>query len=96
MGVECKGTVLTSRESPQNKRDPSKGGHWIVELEVEEWSASDASTKPAEPVRLIVPRPVALALATPPAVGERFEVRANLVDGPTVTARVETLSPLDG
>lgn len=93
--VHCKGTVLSARESPQNKRFPDRGGHWIVEIELEEWSAEDDSPQPSDPLRLIVPREVIEGVVPRPVAGERVEAVAARVAGKPDTARAQTLSRLE-
>lgn len=95
VGLRCTGTVVSAQESPQNKRFPDRGGHWIVELEIEEWSAADDSEQPPQPLRLIVPKEVVAGLANQPAVGDRLAVIGKLLVGRTDTARVDSISPVE-
>ncbi|TNE91778.1 MAG: hypothetical protein EP330_04040 [Deltaproteobacteria bacterium] len=94
VGVHCTGSVLTARESPPNKRFPDRGGHWILEVQVEEWDAADESAAPSTPLRLIVPREVVESLVPRPVEGERYDVVAKLVAGKPDTATADALTRL--
>ena len=95
MTVEGRGTVLAARETPQNKRFPELGGHWILELDIEEWSAGDGRPQPEGPLRLIVPRELIDAMMPAPAVGERLSLTARLVVDKPNTARAAALMRVD-